>query len=591
MKKFALAAMVCLALGGALPAAAREEGPPIEPVVLTRACIDSAAACTMVPLPVVSVGDRKALQADEKACKASAAREACLRVGYAYETGSVFKADAKKAGEYLGKAANLAAAAELSGRRQLLNAGDSNRLLKARTSYYNACKIQEPSACRAAFDLQLMDPAGPRERDLSDVADRGCRGGDALLCQRILDLNAPGGLSFWPSHSPDGIEVALRTVCAASPASPQCGAVAMIDDLKALTEERNAAMSDCMETEAKASCRRALELSWTNPVGGEKSPRRAFSSWERLCWNGEPSACGDMVRALDADPASLKEHSGAYIRMGRLGCDLGDATSCAAYIRLLKKEASEVRAYQYASAACAKGITPACTEASAFSASVRNSAGAPVIDPSLSGGQRYMLAARHLNEGDIDEGIWMLTQLAREENRDAQTLLGSLYLTGVEGHLAKDEATGLAMLREAQKELNPRAIYHLVSWETRGRRATNDEFALMRIAVQHGVPGAKEWDEAQRQAIAANNDAIRAANAALMAERAQSLAAINRMNREAAGQMDRQTVARAWEQYFDRQQDADGERVCTLVKQGQRTYQDCMSKDTFDRYYTPWGGK
>lgn len=101
------------------------------------------------------------------------------------------------------------------------------------------------------------------------------------------------------------------------------------------------------------------------------------------------------------------------------------------------------------------------------------------------------------------------------------------------------------MLRITADEGHPRAAYNLALYNTRSRLAGDYEFKLMRLAVQAGVPGALEWWEAQDRAI-------RDTNAAILAENRRRLDEINRQNREAAGQTDRQTVQRAWSQYFDR---------------------------------------
>lgn len=587
-------AVVLLAVMGGMAFGDTPDRTGIEPTVLTKACIDGVAgACANAPMPMVELGDKKSLAADEKLCRDEKADKwargkACLRVGYAYETGTIFRANAKKAEEYLRLAAPMQAkATEIFGRKSLLNASDPKRLGRARGSYINACQQGNPGACQVSFDLQLMSVDKINEYDLSDQADRGCRGGDMLLCQRVLELGDPGGLPFSPRNL-GGHDFALRAVCDADAASPRCGQLAARDTVLALGSEMSNAFHACRggdPAKRAAMCARAVELAWINPIAGKRTNDMAFGAWEAWCLSGEPKACGDLVAELDADRDRYNTMIPAYIRTSRAGCALGEARSCTAIVRQLKTNLGNGAAYQYATGLCRQGSAPACAEARTFPAEAKDPKhwSWQSIDPTLPMAQRYMLAARHLQDGDRDDAVRMLRALVAEGDPNATYLMGVLLINGLDDHVTRDEASGVRLLTKAADASHPRAAYNLALYRTRHRLADKSEFDLMRIAIRAGVPGAQEWWEAQ-------NEAIRQNNAAIMAQRQQSFDQMNQMNRRAQGQMDRQTIERAWTQMFDHTKDAQGERVCALIYEGQRTYQDCMSKEAFDKHYTPLGG-
>lgn len=339
-----------------------------------------------------------------------------------------------------------------------------------------------------------------------------------------------------------------------------------------------------------AKCREAVDLAWLKAEEPTRSAVAAVEPWRKLCEAGQADACGGLARLLrdsDAtrDPAKLSfkhQHFPDYIKSARRGCELGNEAACALYMQLhneggrvaLKAGAIPLVHLQ---ALCAKNNQAACKQTG-------KSGSAPLaIDASLPPAQRYMLAARVLNEGDARAAIETLGWLADEDDANGQYLYGVLLIQGYPGVLPKNEKLGVDLLRKAAERKHPRGAYNLALYLTRDRLAQQYEFNMMAIARDGGVPGAQQWMDEQQEAI-------RNRNAAIRAERQQSFDEMNRMNRQAAGQMDRQTVQRAWNQFFDRQNDAKGERVCAMVYEGARMYQDCMPKETFDKHYTPWGG-
>lgn len=62
---------------------------------------------------------------------------------------------------------------------------------------------------------------------------------------------------------------------------------------------------------------------------------------------------------------------------------------------------------------------------------------------------------------------------------------------------------------------------------------------------------------------------------------------IARANEESARAAEAANMRRIWGLYAQRQAQQDGGRVCGMVYRSGQANWECMSRDTYDRYYNP----
>ncbi|KCZ94040.1 tetratricopeptide repeat protein [Hyphomonas johnsonii] len=240
--------------------------------------------------------------------------------------------------------------------------------------------------------------------------------------------------------------------------------------------------------------------------------------------------------------------------------------------------------------ACGKGNQEACARHDSLVDETGGVNGS-YIDPMVSDDERFILAKFDIEAGNVDRGRETLQSLASLGHTDAQLELALLYEAGL----------SVAPLVDGRSTYIPLFDRDEMKWELFERVAAKGvPDAAMRVAVhayeENDHEGGDSYENAIARALSLGAEgseefyrAVIAQDKARMDARHEALVALNRRNVEARDKMDRETVQRAWDQYAQRQKEAEeraGGRVCgTVYGQGNSTYRTCMTRDHAAKYY------
>lgn len=158
----------------------------------------------------------------------------------------------------------------------------------------------------------------------------------------------------------------------------------------------------------------------------------------RACLAGAADACQrlSMIGFNQVEGATTTPEEGVYY--ARRGCDLGLALAChdlaVAYNTGMVVAADEVVGAALMERACALGDGSACTALSALGprlAQLRRAR--PGIDPALPARDQLRLAQEQVTGGDRILGVKTVVSLMKEDNEDAEWLLGGWLYYGLDG--------------------------------------------------------------------------------------------------------------------------------------------------------------
>lgn len=195
---------------------------------------------------------------------------------------------------------------------------------------------------------------------------------------------------------------------------------------------------------------------------------------------------------------------------------------------------------------------------------------------SLPAEQRFILASAAFEGGNIPLALTGFRALADGGMADAAFYLGRIYYEG-EG-VPQDQARAVRYFEQASDAGHPYAKYILAWFYRNGHVVAYNELwsiALMRSAHEAGIAEAAIWRQWQDD----NNNRFHAEQAQMRAD----AEATERAERAAEAA----NMARIWSLYSSNQNQQGNGQVCGMVYRNNQANQECMARETYDRYYNP----
>ena len=206
---------------------------------------------------------------------------------------------------------------------------------------------------------------------------------------------------------------------------------------------------------------------------------------------------------------------------------------------------------------------------SASSAQIAAKLGFSGVDPTLPAEEQMLVAEHMLIKGQTSDAVNAFKRLAYEQYAPAFYRLGLLHYRGEAG--MPQNNTQAADFFDRSKF--PDAHY-LAAYLYQQMGDTEQQISQLEKAYFAGHPEATEWSNARTRMRQAES-----------AERSRQTIAQARANEAAEAQMTQNAISRAMNNYGI--SDGNDKRVCALIIQGGRMTQECMSEETYDKYFKP----
>lgn len=437
----------------------------------------------------------------------------------------------------------------------------------------------------AATAAAAQDPAAAETRRLQ----KECKGGkgSAAACVGYADrLHDGTGVK---KADPAGAAKFLRGLCEKGGVGPACGRAAERLRPSDPALARTLYGLGCSKSDYP-SCLAAGYMR-RDGVGGPVDMEMARQGFSLACAGKSGVGCFEQGRIYAEGLGGYRKHLGNAINSFAAGCAWKHYDSCLrvgdmtlAGQGVTADAARAIKTYQDA---CNAGFAPACQKLDAVRRGGRGSAGAAELaarddaarafPSTLPKEQRFILASGALKRGDTKLALTALQVLAEEGMADAAFSLGQLYYHG-EG-VPKDLPRAVRYFERAADGGHPYAKFVMAHFYHNGMVVKHNPIwaiALMRSAAESGI---QEADPIWR---AWQND-----RDAYFDEQQRQMREIARANEESARAAEAANMRRIWGLYAQRQAQQDGGRVCGMVYRSGQANWECMSRDTYDRYYNP----
>lgn len=368
------------------------------------------------------------------------------------------------------------------------------------------------------------------------------------------------------------------------------------------------------------SCANAgIILRFSNTV--RPDDRQALTFFERGCAAGDGLSCyhlGYMIKdgiavAANEELARQKFSLGCAGRYGdscfmeaaiwqsrnslananasyRAGCGLGSVMSCSELghnlLNGIGGPVNAVEGVRLFLRTCAQANETACNGLQRIRdggpgtvgyAELQNLQAAETAFPeTLPAEQRFILASAAFEGGNVPLALIGFRALADGGMADAAFYLGRIYYEG-EG-VPQDQAQAVRYFEQASDAGHPYAKYILAWFYRNGHIVDYNELwsiALMRSAHEAGIADAAIWRQWQDD----NNNRFHAEQARMRAD----AEATERAERAAEAA----NMARIWSLYSNNQNQQGNGQVCGMVYRNNQANQECMARETYDRYYNP----
>lgn len=195
---------------------------------------------------------------------------------------------------------------------------------------------------------------------------------------------------------------------------------------------------------------------------------------------------------------------------------------------------------------------------------------------SLPAEQRFILASAAFEGGNVPLALTGFRALADGGLADAAFYLGRIYYEGA--GVPQDQALAVRYFEQASDANHPYARYIMAWFYRNGHIVAYNELwsiALMRAAHEGGIAEAAIWRQWQDD----NNNRFHASQAQMRAD-----AEANERSERAA---EAANMARIWSLYSGNQNQQGNGQVCGMVYRNNQANQECMARETYDRYYNP----
>ena len=191
------------------------------------------------------------------------------------------------------------------------------------------------------------------------------------------------------------------------------------------------------------------------------------------------------------------------------------------------------------------------------------------VDPTLPAGEQMLVAEHMLRRGQTSGAVNALKRLAYEQYAPAFYRLGLLHYRGEAGMPQNNTQAANYFDRSEFPD-----AHYLAAYLYQQMGDTDRQIEQLEKAYFAGHPEATDWYNARTKMRQAESE-----------ERSRQTIAQARANEAAEAQMTQSAISRAMSNYGI--SDGNDKRVCALIIQGGRMTQECMSEDTYDKYFKP----
>lgn len=288
--------------------------------------------------------------------------------------------------------------------------------------------------------------------------------------------------------------------------------------------------------------------------GGGQSFGDALNMYRSACSRDDAAGCG-LVGWMAARGEGMAQDFSLAVRQYKRACAMGEQTSCN-NLELYRSSGEGGAGY---------------AELLAFEARER------AIPSTLPQSERYLLASAAMQNGNTALALAGFEVLSEEGMADAAFNLGQMYWHGL--GVPMDRPKAVRHFERAANAHHPHAQFIMAHFYHTGFVVGHNPIwaiQTMRAAAEAGIA---EADPIWR---AWQND-----REAYFDERDRVMREMARENEESAARAEAANMARIWSLYSGSQNQQQNGQVCGMIYRNNQANQECMARETFDRYYNP----